>query len=334
MPNIKPVSDLSKYSEVLRDVAVGAPVFLTDDGLERYVIMEICDYKEVQKVNDLINELLKEDHPSEDNVMAALESPYVRYSMQGLNNLRISHNTKMPITHPLIKSVSIQDDLKCFALELNKGIQYIEHKSAIDLYASQLFFSLVVQTDADIDQPRKLISAVADGTRNDLFESALITDHVEVSLKVEPVDFVYSMINTAPPAFDKREVLYERILGMLQNPNLVVQFISLYELLMELLTPNFPAQRPGQKKVCNYFSQNTKKYPDVTFCPSRDKSRKFKEDSFTFLRNKLAHCEDTNNMDLYRQSGNEITCQTIKQLTRAINDVIIEMCKSDKTANP
>ena len=29
MPNIKPVSDLRNYGDVLRDVAVGQPVFLT-----------------------------------------------------------------------------------------------------------------------------------------------------------------------------------------------------------------------------------------------------------------------------------------------------------------
>ena len=28
MPNIKPVSDLRNYTEVLRDIAVGEPVFL------------------------------------------------------------------------------------------------------------------------------------------------------------------------------------------------------------------------------------------------------------------------------------------------------------------
>ena len=28
MPNIKPISDLRNYTEVLHDVAVGAPVFL------------------------------------------------------------------------------------------------------------------------------------------------------------------------------------------------------------------------------------------------------------------------------------------------------------------
>ena len=32
MPYIKPVSELRNYNEVLRGVAVGAPVFLTKNG--------------------------------------------------------------------------------------------------------------------------------------------------------------------------------------------------------------------------------------------------------------------------------------------------------------
>lgn len=45
MPNIKPVSDLRNYGEVLRDVAVGQPVFLTKNGHSRYAVLDIpsCD---------------------------------------------------------------------------------------------------------------------------------------------------------------------------------------------------------------------------------------------------------------------------------------------------
>ena len=32
MPNIKPVSDLRNYTEVLKDIAAGTPVFLTKNG--------------------------------------------------------------------------------------------------------------------------------------------------------------------------------------------------------------------------------------------------------------------------------------------------------------
>ena len=43
MPNIKPISDLRNYSEVLHDVAVGAPVFLTKNGRGRYAIIDMQD---------------------------------------------------------------------------------------------------------------------------------------------------------------------------------------------------------------------------------------------------------------------------------------------------
>ena len=48
MPNIKPVSDLRNYTEVLRDVAEGAPVFLTRNGRGRYAILDMADYEKLQ----------------------------------------------------------------------------------------------------------------------------------------------------------------------------------------------------------------------------------------------------------------------------------------------
>lgn len=44
MPNIKPISDLRNYTEVLRDVDVGAPVFLTRNGRGKYAILDMADY--------------------------------------------------------------------------------------------------------------------------------------------------------------------------------------------------------------------------------------------------------------------------------------------------
>ena len=48
MPNIKPISDLRNYSDVLHDVAVDAPVFLTKNGRGRYVILDMQDFEKTQ----------------------------------------------------------------------------------------------------------------------------------------------------------------------------------------------------------------------------------------------------------------------------------------------
>ena len=50
MPNIRPISELRNYGEVLREVYIGSPVFLTKNGHGRYVVMDIDDYKEHEKI--------------------------------------------------------------------------------------------------------------------------------------------------------------------------------------------------------------------------------------------------------------------------------------------
>jgi PHD/YefM family antitoxin component YafN of YafNO toxin-antitoxin module len=48
MPNIKPVSDLRNYTEVLNDIRPGSPVFLTKNGCGRYVVVDIQEYEKNQ----------------------------------------------------------------------------------------------------------------------------------------------------------------------------------------------------------------------------------------------------------------------------------------------
>lgn len=57
MPNIKPISDLRNYNEVLRDVSAGAPVFLTKNGRGRYAIIDIQDYEKTMATLKLMGEL-------------------------------------------------------------------------------------------------------------------------------------------------------------------------------------------------------------------------------------------------------------------------------------
>ena len=61
MPNIKPVSDLRNYTEVLRDIAVGEPVFLTKNGRGRYAIVDIEEYEKTKATLKLMGELSKRE---------------------------------------------------------------------------------------------------------------------------------------------------------------------------------------------------------------------------------------------------------------------------------
>ncbi|WP_404407036.1 type II toxin-antitoxin system prevent-host-death family antitoxin [Jeotgalibacillus malaysiensis] len=59
MPNIKPVSDLRNYNDVLKDISEGAPVFLTKNGRGRFAIVDINEYEKNQATIKLLTELLK-----------------------------------------------------------------------------------------------------------------------------------------------------------------------------------------------------------------------------------------------------------------------------------
>ena len=86
MPNIKPVSDLRNYGEVLRDVAVGQPVFLTRNGHGRYAVLDMEEYRQYEKLlamQKLMQELelgrrSGEEHSyiNAEDVFAELEARY------------------------------------------------------------------------------------------------------------------------------------------------------------------------------------------------------------------------------------------------------------------
>ncbi len=59
MPNIKPVSDLRNYNEILKRITVGDPVFLTKNGRGKFAILDIEEYEKSQAIIKLLSKLLE-----------------------------------------------------------------------------------------------------------------------------------------------------------------------------------------------------------------------------------------------------------------------------------
>ena len=59
MPKILPISDLRNYSEVLSQVDVDKPVYLTRNGRGTYVISKIDDYDHNETAEELLKEIQK-----------------------------------------------------------------------------------------------------------------------------------------------------------------------------------------------------------------------------------------------------------------------------------
>ncbi len=55
MPTILPISDLRNYTDVLKRVDVGKPVYLTRNGRGTYVVSKIDEYDKDATVEELVS---------------------------------------------------------------------------------------------------------------------------------------------------------------------------------------------------------------------------------------------------------------------------------------
>jgi prevent-host-death family protein len=73
MPNIKPISDLMNYDEVLRDIAIGEPVFLTKNGRVKFVIVDINEYEKLKALLKLMSQLAQGEQAGKEKGWMTIE---------------------------------------------------------------------------------------------------------------------------------------------------------------------------------------------------------------------------------------------------------------------
>ena len=66
MPNIRPISDLRNYTEVLKEISVDEPVFLTKNGRGKYAIVDLKEYEKTQAAIKLMSQLARGEKSAKD----------------------------------------------------------------------------------------------------------------------------------------------------------------------------------------------------------------------------------------------------------------------------
>lgn len=66
MPNIKPISDLRNYTEVLKEVSYGNPVYLTRNGRGEYAIIQMEELDKLKALNHLLTKLQKAEQSARE----------------------------------------------------------------------------------------------------------------------------------------------------------------------------------------------------------------------------------------------------------------------------
>lgn len=74
MPNNKPMSDIQNDNNVLNDVTVGTPIFLTKNRRGKYAILDMKDFEKAQATIRLMSELAKGRKSGEEKGWLALEA--------------------------------------------------------------------------------------------------------------------------------------------------------------------------------------------------------------------------------------------------------------------
>lgn len=251
-----------------------------------------------------------------------MKKNYIQYKISGLNGLTIDDNNKYCIKNDLIKNILLDENLEHLTLEFNDNISYKEHKHKIDLYATELLFNLILKTEVEFKQPNIFLEILDEDDCIHINESLSIRETLKIERHFN-AEKIYSDIIDPQKGFENHRILYNRILGILQNPNYVIQFMSLYEILLELLKK--PCDKKAyQANITNYIKQHTPKYSFISFKESTLKNGKY-EDSITYLRNEIGHCEETDDIETYKRLGSQINSFTIKNILIVINDVINEL---------
>ena len=73
---------MRNYSEVLRDVSVGAPVFLTKNGRGRYAILDMRDFEKMQATIALMNELARGKNSGEEKGWLSADDVKAHFKMR------------------------------------------------------------------------------------------------------------------------------------------------------------------------------------------------------------------------------------------------------------
>lgn len=243
----------------------------------------------------------------------------IRIKLHGFKNLILNNNSPCECENEIIENFYIDDKLEYIQLVLKNDIDIEKDRDKIDCFLYHIYYNLLMHRETKFDVPYFDCEYIKNAKHIKVTDKIEFFDTVNITTSISAEGF-YNEILLNSTEINSNFLKYKRIFKTLENPNIIIQYMSLYQYLMELLSGN--NKNISQKAVIKYFKSNKEKYPFVSFEETRKSNSNYEEDCFTYLRNEIAHCEKTNNFSLYCDLGSKISQLTIKNLIKVINDVI------------
>jgi hypothetical protein len=253
----------------------------------------------------------------------------ITFRMYGFNRSNGAENVTSKITleknqkhryesHPCISSIYIDDNFSMITFELKAGCSPKECRSVVCDELGKICFNIISKTEIPTFQPICEIEAMKyeDGSdcEIEIHDNIKMRDSLLIERSLE-ADSVYKTVLNEQVEIAEHKAEYKDIFYILHNPHRIVQYVGLYDIMAEMI--HSPIR---QNKVHDFFGKNRERYPFVEFRPSR-KDPKKKEDSFTFLRNTIAHSKQEGIAEFLSVSQN-ISETDIRRILIVINDLI------------
>lgn len=221
--------------------------------------------------------------------------------------------------HEFLETVYIDDDFKRITFKMHSGKEAKHYINKISDELERICFNIIAYSDVETYQPICYLEMITneDGTNVEINDRISLRDNIRLDINMETSDFYDLIMNKNTPLSDNKAV-YKEIFYILHNPHTVIQFIALYDVLLDLICPM--NKKNKQKYVSNFFGKNKKRYSFITFYESNENPEK-KEDTFTHLRNNIAHSKLAG-IEAFSNTANSITNRHIACMLQVINDIV------------
>lgn len=230
------------------------------------------------------------------------------WEMVGFEKINIINNDKYTLDDELIESIfiTVSDEYKLYSLtfEIKDEVEIDKNKYLKIIYqAENICLNIIKQGQVTINKPFIRI------IENSLFEPIELSDYLEIKDEFEIINIgieakhFYDVILKFDKNYINNILNYRRIYEFLKSDNKLIQFLGLYDFLLELVAKE--KEEKNQNNVTDYINKYKhdleQEYPfhqQVFDCKKIGRREKL-EDGITTFRNKISHFERVNDIERY-----------------------------------
>ena len=250
----------------------------------------------------------------------------VTYTMKGFGikpqkgqitkGMKISNNEPYIFdAHPFLHSFFINDSFSEITFYFKEGLNPKDYIKELGDELEAICFNIITRTEIQTFCPVCTIKMI-NGEEINLNDYMSFSESLQI-IESEEASSFYGKLVGSDLKLSENKAAYKELFYILHNPNRVVQFIGLYDVLARLVQHG---DAFSQSQMHDFFGRNKERYPFITFTTKTENERGH-EDSFTKLRNDIAHSKRVG-IEEYLKIADNIPYQTIQQILLVISDIL------------